>query len=126
MGITKMQWVAVCTNLLGLRSEDNRTQIKDAASYAMDCGKMWKDPIPEKWDSMLAETIKEMKGFSNYKTRYLLIVSKSTGSTYSGSTASEYIGCFPKCSSKPTEIKASTSLDQDNETLAQWVLDHIN
>lgn len=125
MGITKSQWQTVCLNLLGLRSEDNKTEIKSAASYAMDCAKKWSDSIPENWDDLLAGTIQSMKAFSNYKNRYLLIVSTSTGSTYGSSNASEYDGCFPKCSSKPTQIKACTSLDQTEEALVQWVLDNI-
>ena len=106
-------------NMLGLRSEDNATEIKSAASYAMDCGKQWSDPVPENWSELLSGTIQMMQGFVGYKTRFLLIVSKSTGGSY------DYPGCFPKCSAKPTEIKASTSLDNYADKLVEWVVKQL-
>jgi len=119
MGISKQQWINININLLGLRSEDNETQIISAASYAMNCGKSWNDPIPDNWDTLLSGTIQMMQGFEGYESRYLLIVSPSHG------MSSEYSNCFPKCSSKPSEVKVSISLDNSIETLVNWVLNQV-
>ena len=55
MEITKRHWMNVCMDLKGLRSEDNPTEIKSAASYAMDCGITWSpgQAPPENWISLL-------------------------------------------------------------------------
>lgn len=119
MSITKKQWVNIHLEMLGLRSEDNPTVIKSAASYAMDCKKKWNDPIPDNWEELLKGTIKHMQEFDGYKQRYLLIVAKSVGADF------EYADCFPKCSAKATVISASISLDGDVDTLAGWVEQNI-
>jgi len=118
--ITKEQWLTIHTDMLGLRSEDNSSQINSAASYAMDCGKNWSDPIPENWIELLYGTIKLMQGFPGYEKRYLLIVSKSHGPL-----TTEYHGCFPKCSAKATEIKAHISLDNNIDVLVNWVIEQF-
>lgn len=118
--ITTQQWRAINIDMLGLRSEDNTTEIKSAASYAMDCGKKWSDPIPENWMDLLEGTIKMMQGFEGYKTRYLLIVSPSSSDNF------EYSDCFPKCSSKPSSISAYTSLNDSVSNLMKWVVGQIH
>ena|ERR1700749_853559 len=119
MSINQKQWTNIHLEMLGLRSEDNPSVIKSAASYAMDCKKKWNDPIPDNWTELLNGTIKHMQEFSGYKERYLLIVSKSLGADF------EYADCFPKCSSKATQVWASKSLDNTVNSLADWVVSNI-
>lgn len=122
MSITPQQWNFILTNMLGLRSGATQDDINNAASYAMDCGIKVTIPLPSipiNWDALLSGTIIHMQKFNGYKKRYLLIVSKSTSSTY------EYSDCFPKCSSKPNKVWGSTSLDSSVEDLIQWVVKKI-
>ncbi|ADU67068.1 hypothetical protein LGV61_11745 [Desulfurispirillum indicum] len=123
MAITKRQWGNILLNMLGLRSGATPDDIGSAASYAMDCGVTASIPfppsIPENWDTLLHGTIKHMQEFPGYQSRYLLIVKPSSSTNF------EYQDCFPKCSTKPTEVLASISLDNTPEELVQWVVDRI-
>ncbi len=124
--ITQKQWIKILTHGIGLRSEDNPDTIRSAASYAMDCAKQldfakyrFQDPIPERWELLLKGTIETMKGFKGSSDRYLMIVEGSRGASF------EYLGSFPKCSSSPRSVVASTSLDEDVDVLVQWVLQNL-
>jgi hypothetical protein len=122
MSITTTQWGSIMIEMLGLRSGATADDINSAASYAMDCGEEAKFPlpsIPENWDALLSGTIRHMQEFEGYKSRYLLIISKSTSSNY------EYPDCFPKCSVKPSKVWQSTSLDNGVEELIEWVVANI-
>lgn len=122
MSITQRQWNFIMLNMLGLRSGARPDDINSAASYAMDCGqgaKLPMPPMPSNWDELLSGTITHMQEFPGYQDRYLLIVSKSTSSNY------EYEDCFPKCSSKPTKVWNSTSLNEGVDKLTAWVIDSI-
>jgi hypothetical protein len=113
--ITFMQWYKIHDLLLGLRSEDNATEIKSAASYAMNCGARPLSPVPANWTALLEGTIQTIKAFPGSEARFLMIISKSNGS------GAEYDGCFPKCSVRPTEIHAVTSLNNTVDNLTTWV-----
>ena len=120
--LTQQQWIYIILNLIGLRSGDSPTDINSAASYAMDNGvKMTSGipSIPSNWLELLKETIKTIKAFPNALNRYLLIVGNSTGQS------NEYSNCFPKCSTKPSKVIASTQLNKTEEELVAWVLDNI-
>ena len=120
--LTAKQWQYIILNSLGLRSGATNMDIGSAASYSMDMGVAISLPlpgIPPNWMDLLKGTIKFMKGFPNSDTRFLLIVSRSTGNSY------EYKDCFPKCSVKPSVVHASTSLAASEEELVEWVLNNI-
>lgn len=120
--ITKNQWLNIHTNHLGLRSEDNNSTINGSgASYAMDMGMDFFDPIPDTWETLLRGTIQHMQNYENAPQRYLMIVRDSTGNE----AGHEYTGCFPKCSSRATVVLQATSLNQDIDTLIEWVKNNI-
>ena len=122
MSITVKQWQFIVMKMLGLRSGATRDAIDSAASYAMNCGQKAGLPmplIPANWDALLSGTIAHMQEFEGYKDRYLLIVSPSASSNY------EYKDCFPKCSSKPSKIWNSISLNNDVTELIKWVVSNI-
>ena len=109
-------------NHLGLRSEDNNSTINGrGASYAMDMGMDFSDPIPDTWETLLRGTIQHMQNYENAPQRYLMIVRNSTGNE----AGCEYTGCFPKCSSRATVVLQATSLNQDIDTLIEWVKNNI-
>lgn len=73
--ITKNQWLNIHMNHLGLRSEDNNSTINGrGASYAMDMGMDFSDPIPDTWETLLRGTIQHMQNYENAPQRYLMIV----------------------------------------------------
>lgn len=124
--ITKNQWFIINDKALGLRSEDNETTIKGTgASYAMNMGirnfNLFED-IPENWNDLLEGTIKAMQSYSDYETRYLMIVSPSNGSL----NTFEYYNCFPKSSVRPGKIWSVISLNRSLEELIKWVESNIN
>ena len=119
------KWTKVCTELLGLRSGANHTDIhgagygmNDGNKETMNCLK----PAPKEWDDILRETLSNIKNFPDSSNRYLLIVTKCPG------LSRDYKGAFPKCNkiggsvmeAMPTTIEHHT-VDQ----MATWVLDHI-
>lgn len=122
--ITKNQWDTILSNHLGLRSEDNSNTINGSgASYAMDMGiepKLF-NPVPETWEDLLRGTIQHMQNYENAPQRYLMIVRDSTGNE----AGCEYTGCFPKSSVKATKVLHATSLNQDIDTLIEWVKNNI-
>jgi len=123
--LSKQQWCNIHNHLLGLRSEDNPDTIRNqGASYAMDMGRIYhfNEDAPANWEELLNGTITFMKSFPNSSTRYLLIVSKSTGNSRD---ESEYCGTFPKSSAKAEKIIASTPLNQEIDDLADWVKQQI-
>ncbi|MTI31115.1 hypothetical protein [Xanthovirga aplysinae] len=123
MPISDSQWWTIASRGLGLRSESNADIIYSAASYSMDCGKTGSEILrgtPGNWDECLRNTIEFIKGFPEADNRYLLIVEGSRGDSF------EYSGCFPKCSSKPRGILASTSLNASVDELFKWVLNSID
>lgn len=120
--ITRNQWLNIHMNHLGLRSEDNNSTINGSgASYAMDMGMDFFDPIPDTWETLLRGTIQHMQNYENAPQRYLMIVRDSTGNE----AGHEYTGCFPKCSSRATVVLQATSLNQDIDTLIEWVKNNI-
>ncbi len=122
MRISAKQWQYILMNMVGLRSGATADDINSAASYAMDAGKTAGipfPPIPENWDDLLDGTITHMKEFEGADSRYLLIITKSSGDSF------EYQDCFPKCSVKPTNVLASTRLNADVGELTEWVVANI-
>lgn len=119
--LTEKQWMIICCKQLGLRSEDNPSEVKKCASYAMDMGLLWTEyrQIPPDWDEALMATLELMQSFSDSKGRYLMLVNNSCGNT-----TREYGKCFPKCSALPRYI-TSISLNNDIEKLHDWVLENI-
>lgn len=120
----QIMWNKIHKEHLGLRSEDNGTEIKNTGtSYAMDMGKQYVlgADLPSEWEGHLKETIKQMQSYQNYSSRYLLIVDNSTGN----STESEYSGTFPKSSTKAQRIIASAPLNKSINELVAWVKQQI-
>lgn len=119
--LTRKQWFNILDQHLGLRSENNPTEVKRCASYAMDMGLTWIESpdVPEEWDKRLIGTLETIISFRNSDDRYLMIVKNSCGNR-----DEEYSGCFPKCSTRP-EYVTSISLDNDLKILRKWVLENI-
>jgi hypothetical protein len=119
MPINIEQWIKIQLQLIGLRSGTNPNDI-DGASYAMDMGPhQFNKEIPNNWNQLLKSTIELIKGFEGSDDRFLLIVLGVTGTSW------DYPGCFPKCSTHPRQVLASTSLIRPIEELVEWVLENI-
>lgn len=122
--IDSVVWKKIVLYNLGLRSEDNPTEIKSAAAYAMSCDCAWNAPIPDNWETLLINTISHILNYPNSDKRYLLIVAPT-----SNDVKSEYKGMFPlfpKSSGWCTKVYASTPLRNESvASLKNWVLDTI-
>ncbi|MBK8256791.1 MAG: hypothetical protein IPK82_29480 [Polyangiaceae bacterium] len=118
---TKMQWMKICLDGLGLRSASSEADTR-GASYALDDGSGYtlNADAPGDWDKKLAATLEQILGFSNASGRKLLLVKGVRG------TSADYAGCFQKCSSHPSGVVASTDLSaQTVSSLTEWILRQI-
>lgn len=118
---TKMQWMKICLDGLGLRSASSEVDTK-GASYALDDGASYTlgSEAPVDWDTKLEGTLTQILGFGNSSGRKLLLVSGVRG------TSADYSGCFQKCSSHARSVVASVDLSaQTVTTLKDWVLSKL-
>lgn len=122
--IDSVVWKKILLYNLGLRSEDNPTEIKSAAAYAMSCDCAWGTPIPDNWEILLENTIKFILFHPKSKGRYLLIVAPTANEV-----KDEYAGVFPlfpKSSGCCNKVYASIPLENESViSLKNWVLNTI-
>jgi hypothetical protein len=117
--INEKQWKYLVVNMLGLRSAGSASDLK-GASYAMDMGHKWTDPLPATWSTLLDGTIDMILGFPDHEKRYLLIVSKSTA------TSGDYKSTFPKCSHAPEKAHAAVEIGKaKRDDLTAWVVKNL-